>query len=296
MKLPSSLVLLRIHYSYYHIPVFLFAVAFMENPHTVNLLILFGILHLLLYPASYGFNSFMDKDQGSVGGLRHPPVPTLGVLIISLLLYVAAIGVSYWLNPNLSLLVAAYALASIAYSWHPIRLKKYAITGFVTAALFQGFIVFSMVYLFGQEVDYLSAIGQTNYLEPALMSSLLVAASFPMTQIYQHIADKHSGDMTLSRILGIRGTFQFSVAFYALVSIWIGFFLTHTNQSHLFYLFISFLFPVLAFYAWWAYKVWADPTQANYRYTLIYLNISSTALILYFLLVHGLRLADGLPV
>ncbi len=296
MKLPSFIVLLRIPFSYYLMPVFFFAFSFCDYPDLIRSLQLFFILHVLVYPASNGYNSYMDKDTTPIGGLKNPPPPTVWLFVVTTLLNIAAIAWSYWLAPELSLLVTAYILVSISYSWHPIRLKKYAITSFASVAVFQGFVVFTMVYLFGQKVDYLKAMAQTNYLEPALISSLMVAGAYPMTQVYQHIADKKSGDMTISRILGIRGTFQFSAAFHGLVAIWMGFFLTNTNQSHLYYLFLCFVFPVLAFYLWWGNKVWENPDQANFRYTMMLNRISATAMVLYFVLIYFIRSTNELPV
>jgi cytochrome c oxidase assembly factor CtaG len=52
----------------------------------------------------------------------------------------------------------------------------------------------------------------------------------------------------------------------------------------------------LAFLFWWAMKVWADATQANFRYTEIYLYIYNTAMLLYFLVVFLVRSTDELPI
>jgi 4-hydroxybenzoate polyprenyltransferase len=295
MKLPSFIVLLRIPFSYYLLPVFLFAMAFSEHLNLEMATNLGIILHLLVYPASNGFNSYMDKDTTSIGGLKNPPKPDIWLLVASLILNIAAIALSYYFNPNLSYLVSAYILVSILYSWHPIRLKKFPIISFLSVSIFQGFVVYSMVYLFCQNVDYLTAMDQLNFWVPALISSLMVAGAYPMTQIYQHKADAKSGDKTLSLWLGIKGTFYFSASIYALIGIWLGLFLTETNRSHFFYLYLIFVFPIIAFFIWWAAKVWADPKQANFRYTMILNKVSSTCMILYFLFIYYLQANNGLP-
>lgn len=43
-------------------------------------------------------------------------------------------------------------------------------------------------------------------------------------------------------------------------------------------------------------KVWADATQANFRYAHIYLYIYTTAMVLYFLVVFLVRSTDELPI
>ena len=37
-----------------------------------NAALIFVILHILVYPASNGYNSYMDRDEGSIGGLKNP--------------------------------------------------------------------------------------------------------------------------------------------------------------------------------------------------------------------------------
>ncbi len=58
---------------------------------------------------------------------------------------------------------------------------------------------------------------------PAALSSLWLMAAYPMTQIYQHEEDARRGDLTLSRLLGIQGTFIFTATAFLLVNA--GFFL-----------------------------------------------------------------------
>ncbi|OYU96995.1 MAG: hypothetical protein CFE21_01515 [Bacteroidetes bacterium B1(2017)] len=296
MKLPSFIVLLRIPFSFFLAPVFLFAFAFAQQIDVYKATELFIVLHLFIYPASNGFNSFMDKDETSIGGLRHPPQPTQALLIVSMLFNVIGVSYTFFMNPLLGYLTALYVLVSIAYSWHVIRLKKHPILSFLSVIIFQGFVVYTMVYLFCQTTDYLHAMLQNNYLIPALISTLMVAGAYPMTQVYQHKADKKSGDNTLSRMLGIKGTFQFCSLINLSVLAWMGIFLTGTKQSHLFYLFLCFIFPVLAFFVWWATKVWEDESQANFRYTMILNRVSATCMVLYFILVYLMRGSDGIPV
>src|SRR5271154_41201 len=64
---------LRIPFSYFLLPVFLFALGISPNLEEGRLLWSFVIIHLFLYPASNGFNSYFDKDEKSIGGLKNPP-------------------------------------------------------------------------------------------------------------------------------------------------------------------------------------------------------------------------------
>ena len=67
----STLKHLRITFSFNLLPIFLFAVAI--TPQSINwieTLVLFVCWHLLIYPASNGFNSYFDKDKESIAELN----------------------------------------------------------------------------------------------------------------------------------------------------------------------------------------------------------------------------------
>src|SRR5690606_26197059 len=72
----SSLRHLRIPFSLILMPVFLFALSVTPNLDGGRLVIVFLALHLFLYPSSNGYNSYFDKDEESIGGLKHPPKVT----------------------------------------------------------------------------------------------------------------------------------------------------------------------------------------------------------------------------
>ena len=81
-----TLILLRFPFSIYLLPVFLFAVSQSQQINGVKALFVFFILHLLIYPSSNGYNSYMDQDTDSIGGLENPPPSTRMLLYASLLL------------------------------------------------------------------------------------------------------------------------------------------------------------------------------------------------------------------
>ena len=68
----STIQLLRFHFSFFLMPVYWFALSQVVRPNAGRALLIFLILHLLIYPSSNGFNSYMDRDEGSIGGLKSP--------------------------------------------------------------------------------------------------------------------------------------------------------------------------------------------------------------------------------
>src|SRR3569623_1449054 len=137
----------RIPFSYFLLPVFLFSLAVSPNFNEARLFWVFFIVHFFLYPASYGYNSYFDNDEKSIGGIKNPPPVNKGLYYLSISFDVVAIVLGYI---KIGLLFAGmlliYGLVSKAYSHPAIRLKKYAITGWIITGLFQGFFTFSMCY------------------------------------------------------------------------------------------------------------------------------------------------------
>ena len=123
---------LRIPFSFFLMPVYLFALGVSPNLGESRLLWSFLIIHLLLYPASNGYNSYFDKDEKSIGGLKNPPPVTKGLYYTSLLLDGIAIVLGFIkISFLFALMLLIYGLVSKAYSHPAIRLKKYPIGGWV---------------------------------------------------------------------------------------------------------------------------------------------------------------------
>src|SRR4029077_18349443 len=72
----STIQLLRLHFSFFLMPVYWFALGQVGDKDRVRAFLIFIILHLLVYPASNGYNSYMDRDDSPIGGLEHPLQPT----------------------------------------------------------------------------------------------------------------------------------------------------------------------------------------------------------------------------
>ena len=64
-------------------PVFWFAISQTEDINATNAVAVFIILHLLVYPASNGYNSYMDRDTSSIGGVKNPKQPTKQLFYVS---------------------------------------------------------------------------------------------------------------------------------------------------------------------------------------------------------------------
>ena len=86
---------MRIPFSYFLLPVFLFSLVISPNVSEKALLWTFIIVHIFLYPASNGYNSYFDKDEKSIGGLRNPPPVNKGLYYLALLFDAVALVLGY---------------------------------------------------------------------------------------------------------------------------------------------------------------------------------------------------------
>jgi 1,4-dihydroxy-2-naphthoate octaprenyltransferase len=264
----STLLHLRIPFSLLLMPVYVFALGLSPNLNESRLLWTFLAIHLFLYPASNAYNSYFDKDEGSIGLLKNPPPVKKELYWIALLFDLIAITIGLIkVNLLFSLMLFVYGLASKAYSHPSVRLKKYPITGWIIAGFFQGFFTFMMCYIGINQFEF-----ENMWREPiwiaASLTSLMLWASYPMTQVYQHEEDKKHGDKTMSRLLGVRGTFFFAQFFFLISAIaFVLYFKTYSEMRYA-YGFVLFLTPVILFFFYWFSKVWKDESKADYSSTM----------------------------
>lgn len=269
---------LRIPFSYFLLPVFLFSLAISPNLNGSRMFWVFFILHFLLYPASNGYNSYFDKDEKSIGGLQNPPPVSKQLYYVAISLDVLAIFVGMLtINTTFVIMLLLYGLASKAYSHPSIRLKKYPIIGWLTAGFFQGYFTLLMAYVGINDFLVENSLNVKVTLA-GLLSSFMLLGNYPMTQVYQHEEDSKRGDYTLSLMLGIRGTFIFVASIFSIVSL--GFFYYFDVYFSLEYgiIFVSTLLPVLVYFFYWLSKVLRDNSKADFTHTMILNFISASCL------------------
>src|SRR5262245_60381924 len=108
----STLQLLRFHFSFFLMPVYLFALSQTPGIYWPHALLIFFILHVLVYPSSNGYNSYMDRDEGSIGGIEKPLKPTKQLFYVSLIMDAAAILLSLLISYWFTICIITYILAS----------------------------------------------------------------------------------------------------------------------------------------------------------------------------------------
>lgn len=280
---------LRIPFSFYLLPVFVFACAVVRPIDWAPVLLVFFILHFLLYPASCGYNSWFDKDEQSIGGLEHPPRVSRELYWVSLTLDLLAAGFGLIIGLEFAVMLVVYGLASKAYSHPSTRWKRLPFTGWFVAGFFQGYFTFLMVAL-GVAKLSLAGLWHPEVQAPALLTSALLWGSYPMTQVYQHEEDGRRGDETISRKLGIQGTFHFTAVCFLFASAGFVWFFVAYYGGRAALMFCLSMLPVLGFFIWWYLAVRKDRQAANFKNTMRLSLISAVCLNLFF---GGLWLFGG---
>lgn len=259
----STIQLLRFHFSFFLLPVFLFALSEVPAINTTHALLIFFILHFLVYPSSNGYNSYMDRDDTPIGGLSKPMQPTRQLFMVSVVMDIAAIALSFLISYWFAICIVAYIAASRAYSYRGIRLKKYPVVGYLTVVVFQGSLTFFMVY-HGAHIE------KTLAVPPAGMvaAGLLIGGFYPLTQVYQHQADRADGVQTISAMLGYRGTFIFTAIIYTLAMSVIAWMFMSRGEESKFFVLATAMLPILVYFFVWAGKVWKDVHKADFHHTM----------------------------
>jgi 4-hydroxybenzoate polyprenyltransferase len=279
----SSWLHLRIPFSYFLLPVFLFSLSVSPNLNGSTIFWVFFIVHFLLYPASNGFNSYFDKDEKSIGGLKNPPPVNKGLYYLSLLFDAVAIVLGFLkINILFAIMLLTYGLVSKAYSHPSIRLKKYAITGWIITGLFQGLFTFCMCYI-GLNKFPIDQLFKASVIIPGLLTSLMLWANYPMTQIYQHEEDAKRGDRTFSLMLGIRGTFYFVAGVFGIVTLGFVWYFNAFFDIKYAIAFLLALLPVILYFLFWFIRVFKDESKADHKHTMLLNFISATCLNAFFI-------------
>ncbi len=170
----------------------------------------FANVHLLLLGGATVYNSFCDRDEGPIGGLRHPPplagwtrAASWGVQLVGLLVAFLA-GLAF---------VAVYLLAMVLfwlYSAPWSRWKGHPHKSLFVIGVGNGLALFLL--------GYLAAGGRAPRLEILAAGAgvaLVLLSLYPASQVFQLAEDARRGDRTFARRYGLVGIRRFFVPCYA---------------------------------------------------------------------------------
>lgn len=283
---------LRFPFSFFLLPVFMFALSQADTIIWFDAMLAFIILHLLVFPSSNGYNSYQDKDETSIGGLKDPPSVTRNLYYTTITFDLLAVLLGFLISPVFSGLVLVFIIMSRAYSYRGLRFKKYPVLAFAIVFIFQGGFIFltSSLAITGKP---LAELFNPSGILCMVISSMFIGSVYPLTQIYQHESDKNDGVISLSYKLGYNGTFIFSGILFAIGTVLMAYYFWSNTMLFAIWLFVPFIIVMgLRMSAWFA-KVRKDTGQANFRNTMSMNLISSASMNIYFLILVIINTLQG---
>ncbi len=244
-------------------PVYFFALSCIDNINWLRALLIFILLHFFLYPASNGYNSFMDKDKGSIGAIAKPMQPTKQLFYTTIVMDIFASVLSFFISTIFAAAFIFYILCSRLYSYRGIRLKRFALLGFIIVVINQGALIFAMVYYGASSIFFINM--------PFLCiaaATFLIGGFYPITQVYQHDADKKDGVKTISMLLGKKGTFIFCAIMYTIAFALLFYYFYSIHLLKDFILLQLFFIPVIAVFIKWVIEIYKNEAAANFKQTM----------------------------
>lgn len=173
-------------------------------------IIQFVNVHLLLFGGATAFNSYWDKDEGPVGGLKNPPSMTRWMWFASILLQALGLLVAVLSGFLFVFVYVASMILFWLYSSPVTRWKAYPVKSLMVIGISTGTNSMLMGYL---------AAGQSTPGSWVLLASagtaLVILSLYPTSQIYQLEQDKIRGDQTFAVKYGIKGVKNFFTVSYA---------------------------------------------------------------------------------
>lgn len=208
-ELKNFFIHLRLHYQFFILSGgYLLGGLLADQMHSSQFWLQFLNVHILLYGGATAFNSWWDKDEGPIGGLKHPPKMSRWMRDVSLLFIFAGwmwsyiVGWPYFIVYGISLVLFwLYSTPLARWKGHPV-LSLIAI-GISTGlnSVFLGFWAAAGVF---SPIILLSGIG----------ASFILLSLYPVSQIYQADEDSRRGDKTFFIEFGRRGVKRFFTIAY----------------------------------------------------------------------------------
>ena len=264
--------------SFIYLPLFLFAISQTHDLNWLHTGFFFVILQVLMHPSNQlqiaNANMGLSDNKTDITHQAKKLITTsismnsiavvLSMLIISLKVGVGVLG---------------YLLLSKLHNNNPIRLRKYAIISLLLTMTMQGVLLFALTqYATGK----LMLITNVFAIQAC---AFFVGFVYPLTQMHTHTDDLKRGDLTISIRLGLKGTFALSLVMLLLAISFMGLHLYNTRNVFHFYLFLFFLSPVAAYFFWWRKYTRLEPMFANYRFTRLFVIITTICMSLFSLVL-----------
>jgi 4-hydroxybenzoate polyprenyltransferase len=204
---------LRLHFQLLLAPIFLWGFYLAGGVFSLDFWLAFVAFHVFLYGGTTAFNSYYDRDEGPVGGLKNPPPVDAMLLPFSLAMQVMGAVLAAFVNGPVFVVYLLIFAMGVAYSHPRIRLKARPFGGLLTVAIGQGLLAALAGWFTAQpspaSITTLGWVGIAGV-------TLVTTGFYPITQIYQIDEDLARGDLTFAAWAGPQGAFAFAILLQAI--------------------------------------------------------------------------------
>jgi 1,4-dihydroxy-2-naphthoate octaprenyltransferase len=216
----TALVLhLRLHFQLLLAPIFLWGVLLSGGHLGMRTLVGFVCFHVCGYGGGTAFNSYYDRDEGPIGGLRRPPPVVPALLPFSLAMLSAGWLLTLFVGWAFTSLYTGMAILAILYAHPAVRFKARPWPALLTVIVGQGFGGFLGGWLAsGEQFHHLLGLRGIGGL---LTAAIITVAFYPLTQLYQLDEDRRRGDTTPAIAWGPTRCFAVAIAAFFLGAIFV---------------------------------------------------------------------------
>ena len=199
---------LRLQFQFILAPIFLLGYGLTDAPPTLAFLFLFLLIHVGLYGGATAYNSYYDRDEGPIGGMKQSLAVDAAELYGGLFLQALALLGLLWWSINMFIGGLAMVVMGILYSHPHWRWKARPMLSLFPVTLGQGLIPFFM----GVEAApaLYRVLSYRELFVTAAAAALIITGLYPLTQVYQIAEDAQRGDHTFAVQFGFQTVFHLS--------------------------------------------------------------------------------------
>jgi 1,4-dihydroxy-2-naphthoate octaprenyltransferase len=188
---------------------YLFAGLFLKKPDWISFFMQYVNVVILLFGTATVYNSWHDRDEGPIGGLKHPPKMQPWMRKAALWLQFVGLLWAHYAGMGFTYLYLVSMILFWLYSSPRFRWKAHPILSLVAIAFSTGTNSFWMGYLAGDAARF-----PLTVLAAGLGVAALLLALYPVSQLFQLQSDQARGDQTFALAFGIDKVKQFFTVCY----------------------------------------------------------------------------------
>lgn len=209
-QLLNFIIHLRLHYQFLILSGgYILAALIADNVNWTQYWRQFLNVHVLLFGGATAYNSWWDKDEGPIGGLKSPPKMRRWMWPASMVMQYFGLAWAFCISWNYAFIYAISMLFFWLYSSPITRWKGNPVLSLIAIGVSTGTNSFFMGFLAagGYPITFFEDI-------TAFGVGCLVLSLYPVSQIYQLEEDLKRGDHTFASKYGIEGVkWLFSILF-----------------------------------------------------------------------------------